>query len=95
VTRLFLGHPELADVAKALVSAANGSERFAGQLFGLISTPQPLLAVHSVEDAKALVTRLAGEDAESVLARSAERLERAQDAHRRGIPYFTRYTSRA
>jgi 2-polyprenyl-6-methoxyphenol hydroxylase-like FAD-dependent oxidoreductase len=90
VTRLFLGHPELADVANTLVSAANGSERFAGQLFGLISTPQPLLAVHSVEDAKALVTQLAGEDAESVLARSAERIERAQGAHRGGVPYFTR-----
>jgi hypothetical protein len=90
VTRLFLGHPELANVANTFVSAANGSERFAGQLFGLISTPQPLLAVHSVEDAKALVTRLAGEDAESVLARSAERIERAQDAHQRGVPYFTR-----
>jgi Styrene monooxygenase A putative substrate binding domain len=90
VTRLFLGHPELADVANILVSAANGSERFAGQLFGLISTPQPLLAVHSVEDAKALVTRLAGEDAESVLARSAERVQSAQDAHGRGVPYFAR-----
>jgi hypothetical protein len=90
VTRLFLGHPELADVANTLVSAANGSERFAGQLFGLISTPQPLLGVPSVEDAKALVTRLAGEDVENVLARSAERIERAQDAHARGVPYFTR-----
>jgi hypothetical protein len=52
VTRLFLGHPELADVVNTLVSATNGSEHFAGQLFGLISTPQPLLA-QSVEDAKA------------------------------------------
>jgi hypothetical protein len=90
VTRLFLGHPELADVANTLVSAANGSERFAGQLFGLISTPQPLLGVHSVEDAMALVTRLAGEDAESVLARSAERVSSAQEAHRQGVPYFAR-----
>jgi hypothetical protein len=75
VIRLFLGHPELADVTNTLVSAANGSERFAGQLFGLISSPQPLSAVDSVEDAKALVTRLADEDAESVLARAAERIE--------------------
>jgi 2-polyprenyl-6-methoxyphenol hydroxylase-like FAD-dependent oxidoreductase len=90
VTRLFLGHPDLVDVANTLVSAANGSERFAGQLFGLISTPQPLLAIHSVDDAKALITQLAGEDAESVLARSAERVEQAQDAHRRGVPYFAR-----
>jgi 2-polyprenyl-6-methoxyphenol hydroxylase-like FAD-dependent oxidoreductase len=90
VTRLFLGYPELADVAHTLVSAANGSERFAGQLFGLISTPQPLLDVRSAEDAKALVTRLAGEDAESVLARSAERVQSAQDAYQRGVPYFAR-----
>ncbi len=90
VTRYFLGHPSTDPFAQILVSAANGSERFAGQLFGFISHPQPLLDVRSEEDAKALVTKFSGEDAEAVLARSAERIEAAQAAHAGGKPYFAR-----
>jgi 2-polyprenyl-6-methoxyphenol hydroxylase-like FAD-dependent oxidoreductase len=90
VTRLFLGHPETNPIADILVSAANGSARFAGALFGLISHPQPLLNVTTVEQAKALVTELSGEDAEDVLARSASRIEAATKAHEQRAPYFTR-----
>jgi 2-polyprenyl-6-methoxyphenol hydroxylase-like FAD-dependent oxidoreductase len=35
VTRLFLGHPDVAAIGHTLISAAHGSERFAGQFFGL------------------------------------------------------------
>jgi 2-polyprenyl-6-methoxyphenol hydroxylase-like FAD-dependent oxidoreductase len=90
VTRLFLGHPDTDPIAQVLMSAANGSERFAGQLFGFISHPQPLLGIRSVEDAKALVAELAGEDADAILARSGERIEDAQKAHAAGLPYFAR-----
>ena len=90
VTRLFLGHPDTDAVAQVLISAANGSERFAGALFGFISHPQPLLGLRTADDAKALVTELAGEDADTVLARSAGRIEQAQRAHSSGAPYFAR-----
>jgi 2-polyprenyl-6-methoxyphenol hydroxylase-like FAD-dependent oxidoreductase len=95
VTRLFLGHPGTDAIAQILISAANGSERFAGQLFGFISHPQPLLGIRSVEDAKALVTQFAGEDAEAVLARSAALIESAQKAHAARLPYFARAHSAA
>jgi 2-polyprenyl-6-methoxyphenol hydroxylase-like FAD-dependent oxidoreductase len=90
VTRLFLGHPSTDAVAQVLVSAANGSERFAGALFGLISHPQSLLGVTTADAAKRLVAHLSGEDAEEVLARSASRIEAAQQAHAAGQSHFAR-----
>jgi 2-polyprenyl-6-methoxyphenol hydroxylase-like FAD-dependent oxidoreductase len=90
VTRLFLGHPELGEIAGVFISAANGSERFAARLFALISNPEPLLAVRTVSAAKAFVTQFAEEDADAVLARSAALIQQAQDAHERNLPYFKR-----
>lgn len=90
VKRLFLGHSTTHAIADILVSAANGSERFAGALFGLISHPQPLLGGSTVDEAKALVTQFAGEEAEDVLARSAARIEVATKAHAARELYFAR-----
>jgi hypothetical protein len=90
VTRLFLGHPDLAEVAQILIAAANGSERFAGRLFGLISDPSPLLELRTPVDVKDFVTRFAGEDVDDVLARSADLVAQAQDAHKEGLSYFAK-----
>jgi 2-polyprenyl-6-methoxyphenol hydroxylase-like FAD-dependent oxidoreductase len=90
VTRLFLGHPETDPIAQILISAANGSERFAGALFGLLSHPHPLLGISTEEDAKAFVSQLAGEPADTILTRSVGRIEAAQKAHAAGTPFFTR-----
>lgn len=90
VTRVFLGHPETDPLAEVLVSAANGSARFASALFGLLSEPRPLLAVNTADDAKAFVTDATGETAETVLARSAAKIEAASKAHAAGAPFFQR-----
>jgi 2-polyprenyl-6-methoxyphenol hydroxylase-like FAD-dependent oxidoreductase len=90
VTRLFLGHPETDAIAQILVSAANGSARFAGALFGLLSQPKALLSVTTEEEAKAFVTELSGEAAETVLSRSAERIEKATTLQAAGGTYFRR-----
>jgi hypothetical protein len=90
VTRLFLGHPDLAEIAQTLIAAANGSERFASSLFGLISDPSPLLELRTPDDVKAFVTRSSGEYVDDVLARSADLVVRAQDAHKEGLSYFTK-----
>jgi hypothetical protein len=89
-TRLFLGHPSVADFAQLFMSAANASERFASRLFGLLNDPQPLLGLRSSDDARALVTQFAGEDVDILLARSKERIERAEEAHANKVPYFSR-----
>jgi 2-polyprenyl-6-methoxyphenol hydroxylase-like FAD-dependent oxidoreductase len=90
VTRLFLGHPDSDAIAQLFIGAANGSERFAAQLFGLISTPKPLSNIRSPDDAKRLIEKFSGEDADVVLARSEDRIKRAQDANQRGVPFFKR-----
>jgi 2-polyprenyl-6-methoxyphenol hydroxylase-like FAD-dependent oxidoreductase len=90
VTRLFLGYPDLADIAQVFITAANGSPRFAAELFGLISDPRPLLAVRSVDDAKALITWLSGEKADVVLERSQQRIALAQERNKGGLEYFAR-----
>ncbi len=90
VTRLFLGHPDLAEIAQILIAAANGSERFADRLFGLISDPSPLLALRTPDDVKAFVTRFSGEDVDDAFARSAALVARAQHAHKEGLSYFAR-----
>jgi hypothetical protein len=51
-----------------------------------------LLTIRTVDDAKTLVTWLAGEDADVVLARSVERVQRVQEGHEHGHPYFARST---
>jgi hypothetical protein len=73
-----------------LVSAANGSARFAGALFGLLSQPKPLLSVTTEEEAKTFVTDLSGEAAETVLSRSAESIEVATTLQATGGTYFRR-----
>ena len=88
VTRLFLGHPDLAEIAQILISGANGSERFAGRLFGLIADPSPLLELRTPDDAKAFVAQFSGEDVDDVLARSADLVARAQESHKEGLQYF-------
>jgi hypothetical protein len=90
VTRLFLGHPYLAEIAQTLIAAANGSERFASSLFGLISDSSPLLELRTPDDVKAFVTRSSGEYVDDVLARSADLVAREQDAHKEGLSYFTK-----
>jgi hypothetical protein len=50
------------------------------------------LTIRTVDDAKTLVTWLAGEDADVVLARSVERVQRVQEGHEHGHPYFARST---
>jgi hypothetical protein len=79
VTRMFLGAPELHEVADILIQAANGSERAAAGMFGLISDPQPLLSMHSADDAKAYISRVAEEDADAILKRSSERMHAAEE----------------
>jgi Styrene monooxygenase A putative substrate binding domain len=90
VTRLFLGYPDLADIAQVFIAAANGSPRFAAELFGLISDPRPLLSVRSINDAKALITWLSGEKADVVLERSQQRIALAQEKNKGGLNYFAR-----
>lgn len=90
VTRMFLGHPDTDPVAEILVSAANGSSRFAGALFGLLSEPTPLLPVKTVDDAKAFVSVATGEDVEDVLCRSSRKISDATKAHDAGNAYFAR-----
>jgi 2-polyprenyl-6-methoxyphenol hydroxylase-like FAD-dependent oxidoreductase len=90
VTRMFLGAPELSEIAHILVGAANGSDKAAAGLFSLISDPQPLLSMCSVEDAKAYVTRIAGEEADVTLARSRERIQVAEANAAKGQPHFKR-----
>jgi 2-polyprenyl-6-methoxyphenol hydroxylase-like FAD-dependent oxidoreductase len=90
VTRMFLGAPELSEIAQILVGAANGSERAAAGMFNLISDPQPLLSMHSAEDAKAYVSRVSSEEADVLLARSSERMRSAETNAASGRPHFKR-----
>jgi hypothetical protein len=90
VTRMLLGAPELSDIAHVLVGAANASERAAAGLFSLISDPKPLLSMHTPDDAKTYVSRVAGEDAESLLGRSRERVQAAEADAAAGRPHFRR-----
>jgi len=70
-TRIFLRDPVFADYAAVLFPAAATNPKFAAALFGLLSDPSPVLSINSVDDAKALISAVAGEDADSILAKFA------------------------
>lgn len=68
VTRLFLGDPEYAPHLQVSFPAAAVSESVATALFGLLSDPNPVLALKSQEDVLNLVTAVAGRPAHEVLS---------------------------
>ncbi|MGU3499596.1 styrene monooxygenase/indole monooxygenase family protein [Mycobacterium sp. C31M] len=80
VTQLFLADPDFAAYGNLFFAAASGSPRFAGRLFGLLDNPRPFESVTDERSAKALITDLAGEPADEVLARfvPAGRFERSR-----------------
>lgn len=70
VTRLFLGDPEFTEHGGLFFGAASASSRFASNLFGLLDDPRRFEpAAGSAAAARDLITDLAGEPADDVLAR--------------------------
>jgi hypothetical protein len=90
VTRMFLGHPDLEEIAHVLVSAANGSKKAAAGLFDLVSNPSPLVAMRNADDAKAYVSRLTGENSDAILERSRKRVQAADADAAERRPHFRR-----
>jgi 2-polyprenyl-6-methoxyphenol hydroxylase-like FAD-dependent oxidoreductase len=80
VTRLFLGDPDLAPYANLFFAAAKLNPAVASTVVTLLHQPQPILSLGSEDDAKQLITQLAGEDADALLARfqPAGRFERSR-----------------
>lgn len=68
VTRLFLGDPEYTSHLQVSFPAAAVSESVGTALFGLLSDPNPFLALKSQEDVLNLVSAVAGRPALEVLS---------------------------
>jgi hypothetical protein len=88
VTRLFLGDPKYAVHGELLFPAAAVETNVGSAFFGLLSEPQPLLGIQGREEIVKLISDLAGEPAESVLARfkSPQGFARAQSLESVGAP---------
>jgi flavin-dependent dehydrogenase len=69
VTRLFLGDAKYATHGELLFPAAAVNTNIASAFLGLLSEPQPLLGIQSREEISKFISDLAGEPAESVLAK--------------------------
>jgi hypothetical protein len=80
VTRLFLGDPKYATHAELLFPAAAVNAKVGSAFFDFLSEPQPLLGTQTREDINKLISDLAGEPAENVLAqfKAPEQFLRAQ-----------------
>lgn len=69
VTRLFLSDTELTDIANQFFPAAAVHPGVADTVVSLLHHPQPLLDIHTVEDAHKAITDITGEAAPAVLSR--------------------------
>jgi hypothetical protein len=69
VTRLFLGDAKYAAHAELLFPAAAVHAKIGSAFFDFLSEPRPLLDIQSREQITQFITELAGEPAESVLAK--------------------------
>jgi 2-polyprenyl-6-methoxyphenol hydroxylase-like FAD-dependent oxidoreductase len=69
VTRLFLGVAKYAAHAELLFPAAAVNAKIGSALFDFLSEPKPLLGIQTREQINRLISDLAGETAENVLAR--------------------------
>ena len=69
VTRLFLGDAKYAMHAELLFPAAAVNPKIGSAFFDFLSEPKPLLGIQSREEVNKLISDLAGEPAENVLAR--------------------------
>ncbi|MGL3211288.1 styrene monooxygenase/indole monooxygenase family protein [Bradyrhizobium sp. BR 1433] len=69
VTRLFLGDKKYATHAELLFPAAAVNARIGSAFFDFLSEPQPLLGIQTREQIGKFISDLAGEAAETVLAR--------------------------
>ena len=88
VTRLFLGDPKYATHAELLFPAAAVNVNIGTAFLGLLSEPQPLLEIQSREEVIKLISDLAGEPAENVLAKfkSPRQFTRAQSLESAAVP---------
>ncbi|MGV9827880.1 styrene monooxygenase/indole monooxygenase family protein [Gordonia sp. NPDC003429] len=69
-TKLYLGDPQYAEIGQSFFAAAAASPAFATALVDLISDPEPLRHINSLDDAHAFIARVTGEPAADVIART-------------------------